>query len=118
MIEIGKKYWFSYCVEDENETQDDIEILIYNDGLNCIVIGDAGEGKYGHLYEVESDTGSQFDVYEQELRELRVPHVEKSSVPPMCRGCINAWACPSHEKCQGCSRMYTDNFERGLKNEN
>lgn len=42
----------------------------------------------------------------------RVPRKESSSVPPACKGCVNAWAVPSHEKCQRCSRMYTDHYIR------
>lgn len=28
-----------------------------------------------------------------------------------CKGCKYEWACPSHEKCHGCARMYNDNYD-------
>lgn len=39
----------------------------------------------------------------------RVPNENSSH---SCNGCKYEWAVPSHEKCQGCSRMYTDNYSR------
>lgn len=39
----------------------------------------------------------------------RVPNKNSLS---SCNGCKYEWAVPSHEKCQGCARMYTDNYSR------
>ena len=76
MIEIGKEYIFNYRVDDDGAAVDEVELCINNSGLNCRVIEDLGErilfGKsFGHLYEVESCTGSQFFAYESELDELK-----------------------------------------------
>lgn len=70
MIEIGKEYIFNYRIETAEATKEDVELCIINSGLNCKVIDDNGTDKYGHMYEVESCTGSQFFAYESELDEL------------------------------------------------
>ena len=69
MVEIGKEYIFNYRIESVGDTDDDIELCINCDGLSCRVIEDLGTNEYGHLYEVESCTGSEFFAYESELDE-------------------------------------------------
>ena len=75
MIELGKEYIFNYRVEDQSDN-DDVELCVYNDGLNCKVVEDKGTNMYGHLYEVESCTGSQFFAYESELDSLTEKQVK------------------------------------------
>lgn len=71
MIEIGKEYVFSFRIDNNCACDDDIELCINNDGLNCRVIEYKGADEYGNLYEVESCTGSEFFAYESELDELK-----------------------------------------------
>ena len=76
MIEIGKEYIFRYRVQDECISANEIELCIENDGLNCKTLEDLGERisfrkSLGHLYWVESCTGSQLFAYESELDELK-----------------------------------------------
>lgn len=71
MIEIGKEYVFDYRIESNCVNEDDIELCINNDGLNCRVISYVGTDEHGNLYEVESCTGSEFFAYECELAELK-----------------------------------------------
>lgn len=72
MIEIGKEYIFNYRVDDDGAAVDEVELCINNSGLNCRVIEDLGERMfYGHLYEIESCTGSQLFAYGSELDELK-----------------------------------------------
>lgn len=71
MIEIGKEYVFNYRIETIGATEDDVELCIINSGLSCRVIDDRGIDEYGHMYEVESCTGSEFYAYEAELDEIQ-----------------------------------------------
>lgn len=70
VIKMGGEYRFNYRVDDKTENADDIELLINNDSFKCIVIDDCGTNDFGHLYEVESETGSQFFAYDKELDEV------------------------------------------------
>lgn len=70
MIEVGKRYWFSYEVQEEDDEEN--QILIDNHGLNCTVIDKDRKTKQGRLWEVRSDTGSEFTVFEKELKEIKL----------------------------------------------
>lgn len=69
-IIVGKEYVFQYRVKSENDSESE-EILKINSGCKCTVLDDLGESMYGHRYEVESITGSQFDAFAEELDELQ-----------------------------------------------
>lgn len=51
------------------------------------------------------------DIEEFVLEKLLREFGDEESAPLVCRGCENAWAHPSHVKCHGCARMYTDNYK-------
>jgi len=70
MIEVEKRYWFSYEVQEDDEEEN--QILIHNHGLNCTVIAKDRKTKQGRLWEVRSDTGSEFTVFEKELKEIKL----------------------------------------------
>lgn len=70
MIEVGKRYWFSYEVQEDDDEEN--QILIDNHGLNCTVIDKDRKTKQGRLWEVRSDTGSEFTVFEKELKEIKL----------------------------------------------
>ena len=53
--------------------------------------------------------GAKFNIKNHRCWVWRLSHKVKKTE---CDGCKYEWAVPSHEKCQGCARMYIDNYSR------
>lgn len=54
--------------------------------------------------------GAWFKINNTRSWVWRVPH---ENILSSCNGCKYERATPSHKKCQGCARMYHDNYEKG-----